>query len=320
MALSWININAITQQRFIPAVIDQIYKSNPLFLTLLNKGRVELRGGADIREPLLTAAFPVQWIQFHDQIDVTAQEFLKNLVLDWALAVVPGVVSEQEIMVNAGETRVMDIVAATLDNMRLSLEKGLAEQLWSPTSNSNNAKAMVSLFQAIDDGVTTAGSYTPFPTYANINRTTDTYWRSVVIDLANADLTIPVLNDAILRTSIGNTSPDLVVTSKKIYNKLWVNVQSQQRFPEGDDVLVGWQHIKVGNTRVVWDDYAPDDVAFGLNTDFVKLIVHPDGNFRFEGWRVPHNQLSRVGFLIFMGQLLVNGCRYHFKILRANPN
>lgn len=320
MALSWPNINSITQQKFIPAVIDQIYKSNPLFLTLLNKGRVEVRGGADIREPLLTAAFPTQWIQFHDLIDVSPKEFLKNLTLDWSMAVVPGVVSEQEIMVNAGESRVMDVVAATLDNMRMSLEKGLAEQLWNPASNSSNAKAMVSLFQAIDDGTTTAGTYTPFTSYAGITRTTDTFWRSVVIDLANADLTIPVLNDAILQTSLGNSAPDLVVTSKKVYNKLWVNVQSQQRFPEGDDVLVGWSHIKIGGTRVVWDDYAPADVAFGLNTDFVKLIIHPDGNFRFEGWRTPHNQLSRVGILIFMGQLLVNGCRYHFKILRANPN
>lgn len=303
MALNWVNINHITQQRFIPTLVDQIYRSNPTFMALYSKGRIEIRGGQDIREPVLFGKFPLTWVQFYDEITVTPREFVKSLVLDWAMAVIPGTVSEMEIHINGGETRILDIVAITLDNMRLSMQDQLAAHLYD-TSATPPPKSMHRLIDAISD--TTV--------YGGIDPSVDTWWKSVVINASNAEPTFALLNDAILQTSHGNTSPDLVITTKKIWNKLWVNAQDKQRFPEGDDVLVGYEMIRLGRARVVYDDFCPPGRIFGLNTDFIKLIVHPDANFRFTGWRDSPNQLSKQGFLVFMGNLLVNGRRYHFRI------
>lgn len=309
MAINWINVNHVTRQNFLPYLVDQVYLSNPVFNVLRNRGLIRERGGQDIREPVLMATFPGQWVGPHDVIDVSPREFIKSIVLDWANYVVPGVISDIEIRINGGEHRVLDLVAATLQNMQMSIQENLATHLFD-TSPTPPAKSMSRFIDAISDTTT----------YGGINPATDPWWKSVVIDLGNVDLTFPRLNDAILRTSFGNTSPDLIVCSKPVWNKLWVNAQSSQRFPEGDEVLVGWEFIRIGRARVTYDDHCPLNRVYGLNTDFIRLIVHEDANFRFEGWRVPHNQMSRVGFIVFMGQLLVNGRRYHFRIDNVNPS
>lgn len=65
---------------------------------------------------------------------------------------------------------------------------------------------------------------------------------------------------------------------------------------------------------MVVDSHVPAGSLFGLNTGYLKLIMHRDRDFHFTGFKIPLNQDAIVGQILWAGNLVVPSPRLHFQM------
>lgn len=303
MGLAWANIDSITTRKFIPILADNVYKSTPLFILLNGKGRIVLDGGRSIVEPVLYDKQPSGSYAQFATLDVTPKEIITDLELQYKLYYAAATVSEHDLLKNYGSSRVMDFLAAQMQNMEATLKDLLGGDLFKEAPGTNDID---SLFVAIDDN----------NTYAIIDRTVaaNAFWKANVTDLAGAEPSFSEFQKMYGKCTQGDTAPDLVVVVQEVFNKLWTLSLPQQRYSEGDEVTVGWPFIRFNRARIMVDSHIPITAntapGYFLNTDFLKMVVHTLRDFSFTGWLTGINQDARTGRVHWAGNLVVNNPRF----------
>lgn len=308
MPISWVSIDALTRNKYIPVLADNVYKSNPLFLYAYQTSRIELDGGPRIRHPLLISQEPVTWYSGFDTIDITPVDPVRYAELNWKLVAAAVTIDGESEIANAGESQVLSLVESRLHNAEMSIRDQIGVGIF---SDGTNPKMIDGLRVAINTG----------NTYAGINRATNTWWNANVFNASSADPTFSLFQmQGFGPATQGNTMPDLVVTTQPIFNKLWIQALPQQRFGEGDEIMVGWPIIRVNRARIVADSHCPSGYAFFLNMEFVKIIVHQDRNFVTTPWLPSMNQDARTMRIHWAGNLLVNNPRFQSVITNLNES
>lgn len=56
MSLTWDQVSAITEKKFLPKLVDNIFDSNPYYMRIKQKSLMKLSGGTSIMQPLNYAA------------------------------------------------------------------------------------------------------------------------------------------------------------------------------------------------------------------------------------------------------------------------
>jgi hypothetical protein len=154
-------------------------------------------------------------------------------------------------------------------------------------------------------------------TYANINRATagNEYWRSnadaTAYTYANLiDPTTTSYLPKIMRTSLLNAthdnSPDLIITTKAIYN-LYQDIAGVTNLRFNNDVAnLGFGGVVFGpNIMMVFDTYMPAGYMYFVTLQDFQLFVYPGANFDMKepGWQIPPDQDAKVCHIIWSGQL-----------------
>jgi hypothetical protein len=308
MPINWESVNALTRSKYIPVLADNIYKSNPLFVLLDRRDRIVLDGGVDIREPVLMGKEPVTWYSGFDPLDITPADPIRQLVLQWKKVNVAVTIDGESEFANSGEPQVMSLVQARLRNAELTIRDTIGDALF---SDGTNPKLIDGLRAAINTG----------NTYAGINRATNTWWNSNRTDMANAEPSFSLIQQyAIGPATQGDTSPDLIVTTQAIWNKLHAQALPQWRAESGDEVLVGWPVIRYQRARIVVDSHCPAGWLFAINTEFCKLVVHRERDFAATDWLPALNQDARTMHIRWAGNLLVNNPRFHAALFNLNES
>lgn len=271
---------------------------------LNSKGRIVLDGGRAVVEPVLYDKQPSgSYVQFAT-LDVTPKEIITDLELQYKLYYAAATVSEHDLLKNYGTSRVMDFLAAQMQNMEATIKDLIGADLLKASPGANDIDSLA-VAVANDN------------TYAGIDRGSSpgsTFWKAQVKDLAGAEPSFSEFQKMYGNATQGDTSPDLIVLAQKVFDKLWALALPQQRFAEGDDVTVGWPYIRFNRARVMVDSHIPSAAnqspAYFLNTDFVKLVVHALRDFAFSGWLTGVNQDARTGRVHWAGNLVVNNPRF----------
>jgi hypothetical protein len=313
MPLNWNTFTALTRRKHIPVLADNIYKSNPLFI-LLDKGdRIVYDGGTEIHEPILAGQQPTQWYQGFDTLNITPVDPIMDAIWQWRLAMASVTVDGQTEVLNSGVERVLSVIESLMMNAEMTLKDQLGVGTFSDGTNT----LMMDGLQEIM-GVQAGGTGQSPPTYAGISRVTNTFWRTQFLDSAGGDPTFTLFQQMYGLTTQGDTSPDLIVVTQPCFNKLWAQALPQQRYDGGDEVIVGWQHIRFNRARIVVDSHCPAGQAFFLNTQFLKLVVHRDRDFAFTGWMPSLNVDARTGRIHWVGNMCCNNLRFQGIIVNLN--
>ena len=127
MALST-TISALTREKFIPVLVDNIFTSNALNLKLL-KNAEKLDGGVKINVPVETVATANKgWITAGlgttggGNLDQTIREVADKAVYDWATAYSSVVISSDEQHINMGSSAVLSLLKSKLKNAEKSMK------------------------------------------------------------------------------------------------------------------------------------------------------------------------------------------------------
>lgn len=301
-------LSAVTRRAFIPELIVQIYQASPVLYMLMRGAQRAAGGVGNITVPVQgNAVTTPQYIDFGGSFsqpnDITG---LFDASANLSVAAVPIPFFAMESLIQSTETIIPRLKVKMADAKQQMI------QLWSNSLFGVSAQTSLSLqnLQSAYDNGTTYG------TYANITRSTQTFWKSTVYSSAGAVLTRSKMIFYLLAATSksGGERPDLVIVSLADWTTLMQEFMTVEQFVTGpgsrygkdDAINAGFSCLMLGDTPIVADLYCPVGTAFVFNTKYFALYISEDAPFVFSGFysAIPNMQLANVGVMIVAAQTL----------------
>lgn len=305
------NVNSVTRSEYIRTLQDGVYGSNPTLRRFIMDERMILAGGKDIRQPLLYAKGVASQYQGLEVLSTEDPQVLTDLVFNWKLYHAPIVIPGAEDILNNGALAVLDLEAVKFEIAQMALQDKLGTDLY---SDGTTAGTITGLQAGVDDGTNVA-------TYGGISRSGSGDLATAAkaqLDATGGNITLSVLQASYGSATVANSSPNFATTTQTLFNKIWDQVQPQQRFEAGDGrnqmAAVGFQTIRFNNADIVVDSHVASGEFYFLNTNFVEMIIHENRNFAWSGFMRPTNQDSLIGHIFWAGELVVSNPRMHARL------
>jgi len=301
--VDWTQVTAITREKILPGIVDQIVANNPLLHRLLRKGQ-RLDGGKQI-DQVIRYADNTQggWYSGLDTLDTAQEQTRTRAYFEWRQAHQPIVFSNIDIAKNGGTSKVLDILKTEAEDAKLALEQKFGTALFT----AQTGDAMDSLVDACDDG-------TNVGTYGDISRSTYTWWKGDYTAAAGAS-SLADMAASFDAAKFGSDTPTIIVTHESEWSSYEALLQPQVRF---NFATAGYPKIDGGflsmmfrNTPVIADERCTDGYMYFLNERYLKFVTlkHPDfatdgAGFSTSTFRVPTDQDGKVGYILWYGNLI----------------
>ena len=312
---------SITQDRFIPKLVDQFLQGNVLTMRLMGKSRT-WRGGEQIRVPVNLEQYLQlgSYFQF-DLLSVTQQNTWQRTSFTPSQEYVSFPISGIQKAVNSGDAAVVDLIAAEMQQRMGDFKDEIGRQVYLDGTGNLN-KDILGLQAAVDDGTTIVN-------YGGLSRVTFPTWAATVTaqagGLALADLAADV--DAAQR---GADMPTLMITTPAvwtIYEALLtptvrhnIGVAEFRMTAEGGVPInklggnQGFRALTFRGIPFVSDERCTAQNIYTLNENHLAFyripqpvgftVVGERGGFGWTGWLQGQNQDAVVGRLQWYGQLI----------------
>lgn len=312
---------ATTFDKVRPVLADQITRELPLLAYLNLKGRVTEDGGLTIRRPVLYAFNDtVGTYSGYDLLDTTPQDGFGYVEYDWKQYAGSVTISGRDELLNAGTSRIVNLLQAKIEQLRVSVEDDMNTMFWATATTEGNAgKDFLSVPMIVGDGITTGA--TGKTTLGGIDNDADgqTWWRSKVtngVDLTTLDgvRTLGTLRNTL---RIAQSKPDLHVTTQSAYEAYEALALPNLRFTEVKMADLGFDAIAFKGGEVVMDDAAPSAQWFMLNSSHLEFVRHSQRWAQMGAFKSPVNQDAKTALILFMGELLTDVRRAHGRFVNV---
>jgi len=285
--LTYDDITSKTNRFIVPRLVDEVYKSSPVFTRMRTRNAERFEGGRSIQHPIMYAelrggaftrggTFDTTYVQTDTALEVNVKYYYVNATLYGT-----------DNVLNRGPEAAMSYVESKLVNAAGKMAKLLGVDFWNDGQGTNSSVISLDGFLAsIDDG-------SNYSTYGGITRSDIATGANVGINayyLGNiGTFALSTLQTAYGNTWFGNEHVDLIVSNQDIWNIIWNKIQPQQRFMEesSDVAKVGFQSLRYNGSSLVVDQYAPTGKAWGLNTKYIQFWISTlkKYQFGFTGWK-----------------------------------
>lgn len=300
MAVSITAINAITKQKFIPKLVDNVMLSNALLMYMQKNGGFETQdGGQDIRVPVRYARFSSRgWYSGSESQNTAYNEKKTALVFDWKQYYGNISISGLDQLKNAGDSKVIDHVKSEVESMEEDIKDGFGTGMYS--NGTTDPKSIVGLRAFLSTSAT----------YGGISQTSES-WLASNIDATTTTLSLAKMQERYELARIGKEAVDVILTTETLYNSYWSKLQPQQRFADSDTANAGFKNLLFNGAAVMQDDYCPSSHMIFLNTKFIKLYSHSERKFpgKYVDFDKPIGQDAQVASFLWAGALVCSSPR-----------
>jgi len=299
----------VTRRAFIPKMVVQIYNSTPLMAALIANSQTATGGVSSVTVPVQGAQFVnAQWSDYSGsfaQPSVQQGAYNAEFTLKLMIAPVPflgmeGAVQQDHAIIPLIEARMNDATNVMMDAMATALY-----------TNTTNTQQFTGLPAAVDDGTGTA-------TYGNITRssTTNSWWRSKVYAAGSVNPTRQNVLQYISGTvKYGAEVPTFGICGFGTWTLLAQDYVGQEQYVitpgsgfDGDSngPQAGFRALMVAGVPIYPDPYCPEGTLYLLNTNYLSLYIHEQGQFVFTGFEstLPNWQIGYVGAVINIAELV----------------
>ena len=299
----------VTRRAFIPKMVVQIYNSTPLMAALIANSQTATGGVSSVTVPVQGAQFVnAQWSDYSgsfQQPSVQQGAYNAEFTLKLMIAPVPflgmeGAVQQDHAIIPLIEARMNDATNVMMDGMATALY-----------NNTTNTQAFTGLPAAVDDGTGTA-------TYGNITRssTTNPWWRSKVYAAGSVNPTRQNVLQYISGTvKYGAEVPTFGVCGFGTWTLLAQDYVGQEQYVitpgsgfDGDSngPQAAFRALMVAGVPIYPDPYCTEGTLYLLNTNYLSLYIHEQGQFVFTGFEstLPNWQIGYVGAVINIAELV----------------
>lgn len=293
---------------------DNIQKSSPTMMMCMRKKKQWDSGGDTIRPHIkYEHATNTGSYRGYDTLDITPQstrtdaEFRKKQL--YASIVFNG----YEEHASRGEKAIFKMSEVAMTDAEDALKDIFATQIFGDGTG-NGSKDITGLEAAVDNGSNVAE-------YGGIDRSTYTWWKSQQ-DEATGALTVAKMRAIYTACARGGmkNSPDFVVTDLDSWNRyatlVEANATLQQPMGKVADQFAnqGFAQLSFMGIPVVYDEYCPDDTMYFLNSETIQLWNVPGCDFKPTEMVKPANQDSKVGQILWSGELICTEPRANGKL------
>ena len=315
MALTWDDITGKVNKHIIPRLVDNVYKSSPVFTRLRTRNAERFEGGTSIRHPIAFAelnggafqrggTFNISYVQTDTALEVVPKYYYVNVTLfgtDNVLA--------------RGPEAAMNYVESKMVNASGKMAKLLGTDIFLDGTGVSSATINLDGFiQALDNGST-------YASYGGITRTDLGFGTTNSSGINGYVSSASVFTMAAFQTAygsawFGNEHVDLIATTQANWNIIWNKILPQQRFMEEstDVAKIGFQSMRWNGASICVDQYCPTNHIFGLNTKYIQFWIStlPKYQFGFTGFKEAQNTDDVAGQYLFAGNLLIPAPRLFF--------
>jgi hypothetical protein len=299
-----------TTDLYLEDLDDQVYSSNPLYIRLDNAGRI-VEGGAQMNWGIIYDKVPGgsygRGETFNTSIVNTKTQFRAGWARYYANCTIDGL----EEVANSGANAIVDAVETLMEQAKMRIADEMGTDLIQ--SGGTDSDKLLGLLNYVNDG--TIGGIS---SYAGITYGTDTLGAAIKakVNTTGGAFSLSGLNVEYGRATINPAKVDLILTTQTIWDKIWDRSQPSQRFSAGSEhndlTKLGYSVVKFNGADVVPDTHVPSGYIYGLNTNFLELVILRGRNMVFEGWFRPANLDQRIGQVLWSGQLRGRAPRLNF--------
>lgn len=299
----------VTRRGFIPKLVDQLYKARPFLSMMLEYAHMGSGGLSPFSLPVQGSPYvQFQWTGYPGNF--TPPENLQGTSLaewNYKMGLVPIPFYGVEGLIQDSHA-VIPLIEARMNDAENVIKESLSSALFTNTG-AINANAILGLPSAIDDA-------TNVDSYANITRSTSTWWKSAykVRSPAVNPTRYVVLEDVVNVTSRTGEMPTCGFMDFTTWVMLAQDFLGLERYPrtgEGDSAKSAFMAIEVAGVPIYAD---PDCQAGRLwlpNHNYLHLSIHEQAAFSFTGFEslVPNSQLGYVGVIVMVMELINTKCK-----------
>jgi len=267
-------------------------------------------GGRDIRIPFRYDGNESGFYRRGGTLSSTKRDAITAVFFRWIHAYGNGTIYRVDELENSGPEAMISLVKEEAYGAQESITKTLAESLYDlPSGNTErltglralcNENADLDYGNISENDVEAQDGTKPWAGY--VNSTSEIITLDIVRNLKTA---------ADYGTG-KKEEPDLVVTTKILFNKIQSILQLQQRFTEKDSepVKAGFVGVRFEGSDIFPDRFCPDGWMFGLNSNHFGFAVHQKGMFVRTPWEIIQGSAQDKTFkILFDGNAVCNNRR-----------
>lgn len=318
----------ITREGFITKKVIDIFfnKSNKGFNYLRQKGMVDdVIGDAALMWPVNTQGSP-NTVAFDGDDPLPTNSNNTNIVragVDWKRYADALVLNLVDIADNEGSPEaIASLVDSQLDITKMSLVNTISDD-WINNTLAANAKRLSGLADGVDDGTVTT-------TYANLSRSNAQYgslWKSTTsYSIASTANLLNSLHSTDLKASIDGQRPDFYMCNTLLFGQLVESLTAQDRYMQpdmaraagGTDLIFNGNplfidhHVPTGVNSPAGSPSGTGGIFYGLNSSYIKLVVHPKYNFVVQDWKEAQGNATLFTRVFWFGALAILKPSSHF--------
>lgn len=303
MALTYDQITAVTQRKYIPKLVDAIFDSDPLLKRSKEKGwYTSIDGGTSIFQPLMYAQITGAGSYAPTAtLDTTDNETFTNAEYAWKFYYANITVTGADDHKNMGDSQVLDFVKNKVMAAEMTLKDKVGDGIYSTGSVATDIGGL----RLIVDTANTVGA---------IDQASYSWWQASTEDSATTTLTLSALQTMYSAASINGKTPTVIAATRANYNRYYALLQPQQRFTDSDTAKAGFQNLMFNGAPFVVSPKCPAAHIFALNEEFLNLYYHPKRNFAFDPFVKSTSQDLKIGKIFWMGNLGTSNTRMHGKM------
>lgn len=318
-----------TLQNWMRTLYEQVLTHNYLYYWLYSRDRIKtMDGGEAIVVPLMYGLNEtVKFYSDYDELDVTPQDGLTPARYEWKQMAGSISISRKEERQNSGKARMLSLLEAKAEQLKYSLYEKLGEIAYGDGS-ADDGKAFLGLDALVEDIAAAS-----MGTVGGIDSGTYDWWRNQQLDFdttyttdsAFADKADAAEGDVItgetamrslyLSCCRGPFQPDLGITHVDTWGQYEAALSQNQRFTDTETASHGFMNLKFKNATMGWDASYINSGAVGLlyflTSEFMKIIVDTETNFKNTDFIRPHNQDARSSQVLLMGNMVVTNRQRH---------
>lgn len=298
MPLSNDQLSAITQKKFLPKLIDNVFDSDPGAQRLKKKCYKSVDGGTSISQPLMYAQLTAAgWYTGAETLDTTDNETFTGADYQWKNAYANITLAGPDERKNSGDAQVVDLAKSKTMLAEQTLIDILGDGIY---SDGTTSKAIAGL-RVILSATSTVGGISQ----------TDYSWWQAYLDSTTTTLTMAALQTMDTTLSKNNEGPTVYLATRANYNRYYALLQPQQRFMDEETAKGGFSSLMFNGKPFIAGSKVPTNNILALNEKYLHLYYHPGCDMKFVPFQTPINQDVRVAKVLWMGALGSSNNRMH---------
>lgn len=299
MAITIAQANAVSGYGYDKTLTSIVYEDSPLFVRLKQKNRVKQDGGTNIRWTVRYQELGnAEAVAPRAQVSYEGKDTRTAASLGWAYYVDHTIMSWDERLENSGKERIINLIEDKTKELKEDMYEKFADDLYATSAGTYNFQPLA---VCVDSSTTYAGIAT-----TDVSAWASTESASVTLTLFSGTNSLAFM---VAAATFGSKKPDLHITHPNIQNKFESLMIDQVRYEDVEMANAGFQNITFKGAPVIGDPHCNSTYWYGLNTDDIEFVVHPDYAFNVSEWI----DGKPMGFPEALVKVMTVACNLKFK-------